>query len=91
MFGRTFYHDTLRKYVILFGTLFNDIWINREDNSGNVKQSLKVPLSYGPREKFLARIDGIDSNRDPQENPFSIVLRMISLYQRIILSNSIKS
>ena len=74
MFGRTFYHDTLRKYVILFGTLFNDIWINREDNSGNVKQSLKVPLSYGPREKFLARIDGIDSNRDPQENPFSIVL-----------------
>ena len=74
MFGRTFYHDTLRKYVILFGTLFNDIWINRPDNSGNVKQSLKVPLSYGPREKFLARIDGIDSNRDPQENPFSIVL-----------------
>ena len=74
MFGRTFYHDTLRKYVILFGTLFNDIWINRPDNAGNVKQSLKVPLSYGPREKFLARIDGIDSNRDPQENPFSIVL-----------------
>jgi len=74
MFGRTFYHDTLRKYVILFGTLFNDIWINRPDNAGNVKQSLKVPLSYGPREKFLARIEGIDSNRDPQENPFSIVL-----------------
>jgi len=74
MFGRTFYHDTLRKYVILFGTLFNDVWINREDASGNVKQSLKVPLSYGPREKFLARIEGIDSNRDPQENPFSIVL-----------------
>jgi len=74
MLGRTFYHDTLRKYVILFGTLFNDIWINRPDNAGNVKQSLKVPLSYGPREKFLARIDGIDSNRDPQENPFSIVL-----------------
>lgn len=74
MFGRTFYHDTLRKYVILFGTLFNDIWINRPDSAGNVKQSLKVPLSYGPREKFLARIEGIDSNRDPQENPFSIVL-----------------
>ena len=74
MFGRTFYHDTLRKYVILFGTLFNDVWINREDNSGNVKQSLRVPLSYGPREKFLARIDGIDGGRDPQEQPFSIVL-----------------
>jgi hypothetical protein len=74
MFGRTFYHDTLRKYVILFGTLFNDIQINREDTSGNVKQVIKVPLAYGPREKFLARIDGIDSQRDPQEQPFSIVL-----------------
>ena len=74
MFGRTYYHDTLRKYVILFGTLFNDIWINREDTAGNVKQSLKVPLSYGPREKFLARIEGIDGNRDPLEQPFSIVL-----------------
>ena len=74
MFGRTFYHDTLRKYVILFGTLFNDIQINREDTSGNVKQVVKVPLAYGPREKFLARIDGIDGGRDPQEFPFSIVL-----------------
>lgn len=74
MFGRTFYHDTLRKYVILFGTLFNDIQINREDANGNVKQVVKVPLSYGPREKFLARIDGIDGGRDPQEFPFSIVL-----------------
>lgn len=74
MFGRTFYHDTLRKYVILFGTLFNDIQINREDSNGNVKQVVKVPLSYGPREKFLARIEGIDGGRDPQEQPFSIVL-----------------
>jgi len=74
MFGRTFYYDTLRKYVILFGTLFNDIQINRQDTTGNVKQVVKVPLSYGPREKFLARIEGIDGGRDPQEQPFSIVL-----------------
>lgn len=74
MFGRTFYHDTLRKYVILFGTLFNDIQINRENTDGRVKQVVKVPLSYGPREKFLARIEGIDGGRDPQEQPFSIVL-----------------
>jgi hypothetical protein len=74
MFGRTFYHDTLRKYVILFGTLFNDIQINRENTDGRVKQVVKVPLSYGPREKFLARIEGIDGGRDPQEHPFSIVL-----------------
>ena len=74
MFGRTFFHDTMRKYVILFGTLFNDVWINREDSQGNVKDSIKVPLSYGPREKFLARITGIDQGYDPLQQPFSVVL-----------------
>jgi hypothetical protein len=74
MFGTTYYHDTLRKYVILFGTLFNDVVINREDNDGNVKHSFKVPLSYAPREKLLARIEGLDDEYDPQEQPFSVVL-----------------
>ena len=74
MFGRTFYHGTLRKYVILFGTLFNDVWVNREDANGNVKQVIKVPLSYGPKEKFLARIEGMDVGKDPQEQPFATVL-----------------
>jgi len=74
MFGQTFYHGTLQKYVILFGTLFNDVWINRKDAGGNVKQSFKVPLAYGPREKFLARIEGLDVDLDPQEQPFAIVL-----------------
>ncbi|NDD04004.1 MAG: hypothetical protein EB078_03785, partial [Proteobacteria bacterium] len=31
MFNQVFYHDTIRKYVILFGTLFNDIYINKND------------------------------------------------------------
>jgi len=74
MFGRTFYHDTMRKYVILFGTLFNDVWINREDSNGNVKDVIKVPLSYGPREKFLARITGIEDGRDPLQQPFAAVV-----------------
>lgn len=58
MFAETFGHGTLRKYVIYFGTLFNNIWLQRFDNSGNIIQSMKVPLNYGPREKFLARLDG---------------------------------
>lgn len=73
MFGKTYYHDTLRKYVILFGTLFNDIWINREDNNGNVKQSIKVPLSYAPREKMLARIENL-ATEDPLQQPFAAIL-----------------
>lgn len=70
MFGQTYYHGHLRKYVILFGTLFNDIFINRFDSSGDQLATLKVPISYGPKEKMLARIDG-----DPDlKKPFSIIL-----------------
>jgi hypothetical protein len=58
MFGQTWQHSTLRKYVILFGTLFNNLYINREDSAGETIQTLKVPLSYGPKEKFLARLEG---------------------------------
>ena len=74
IFGRTFYHGTLKKYVVLFGTLFNDTWINRFDADGNVKQSFKIPLSYSPREKFLARITGINQEKDPLKQPFAISL-----------------
>ncbi len=74
MFGRTWQHDVLRKYVILFGTLFNDIYINRDDNNGEKIQSLRIPLTYGPKEKFLARLDG-----DPTlENKVAIVLPRMS-------------
>jgi hypothetical protein len=74
MIGPTFYHGTLKKYVILFGTLFNDMWINRQDETGSVKQSIKIPLSYSPREKFLARINGINQEKDPLKQPFAISL-----------------
>lgn len=58
MFGSTFGHGTLRKYVIYFGTLFNNIWLKRYDSAGDLIQTMKVPLNYGPRDKFLARVDG---------------------------------
>ena len=70
MFGTTFGHGTLRKYVIYFGTLFNNISLKRYDNSGELIQTSKVPLNYGPREKFLARLDG---NSDLQR-PIAIQL-----------------
>ena len=56
MLGTTFYHETIRKCVIGFGTLFNDIHITRKDSSGNTVQSMKVPLAYGPKQKFLVRL-----------------------------------
>ena len=56
MLGTQFYHETIRKVIIAFGTLFNDISLVRKDNNGTITQSMKVPLAYGPREKFLVRL-----------------------------------
>lgn len=58
MFGNLFYHGLIRKYIILAGTLFNDIHIERTDSTNGVVQLIKVPLSYSPKEKMLARIEG---------------------------------
>lgn len=56
MFGRTFYHGTLRKYVIVFGNMFNGIYVQRFNNENVREQNIKVPIAYGPKEKFLIRI-----------------------------------
>ena len=56
MFGGPFYFGLTRKYVILMGTLLNNIRITRTDSSGNTTALLKVPITYGPKDKMLARI-----------------------------------
>ena len=56
MLGQQFYHETMRKVVVAFGTIFNNINIVRTNNSGAVTQSMKVPLAYGPKQKFLTRL-----------------------------------
>jgi len=62
-----FYHEILRKTVISFGTLFNDISISHKNNSDNVVSIVKVPLAYGPTQKFLARLEqSPDLNRSVQ-------------------------
>lgn len=55
MLGSHFYHGLIRKYVILFGSLFNDIYIERVDANNVVQKTIKVPLQYGPKEKYLTR------------------------------------
>ena len=52
-----FYHEILRRTIVAFGSLFNDIEIRHKDSSNNVKSTIKVPLAYGPTQKFLARLE----------------------------------
>jgi len=56
MLGTYFYHEILRKTIIGFGTLFNNINIRHLKNDGTVLDETKVGLSYGPMQKFLTKI-----------------------------------
>ena len=57
MFGDHFYHSTMRKSVAVFGTLFNNIQVVRKKADGSTINQIRVPLAYGPKDKYLARID----------------------------------
>jgi hypothetical protein len=57
MFGSHFYHATVRKSVAVFGTMFNNIRVARKKGDGSLINQIKVPLAYGPKQKFLSRLD----------------------------------
>ena len=75
MLGRHFYHEIIKKNVNAFGTIFNDIEIIKIDPETNTEiQRQKVPLAYGPKSKFLARLD-----QDPStERKVSITMPRLS-------------
>ena len=58
MFGQHFYNESTRRYVAVFGTLFNDIQIGRSNNAGTEIQRMTVPINYAPMQKLLARLEG---------------------------------
>jgi hypothetical protein len=57
MLGQQFYHESIRKVIVAFGTTFNNVQLVRKDNDGNITQTMKVPLAYGPRQKWLVRLN----------------------------------
>ena len=57
MLGQQFYHESIRKVIVAFGTTFNNIQLVRKDNDGKITQTMKVPLAYGPRQKWLVRLN----------------------------------
>ena len=75
MFGTYFYNESMRRMTIAFGQLFNNIQIKRKDSNDAVIQSIKVPLAYAPKEKFLVRLDQQPSL---DEREFAITLPRMS-------------
>ena len=57
MLGKYFYNESLRRMTIAFGQIFNNIQIKRKDSNNTVVQTIRVPLAYAPKEKFLTRLD----------------------------------
>jgi len=53
---RPFFHNTIRKYVVLMGSLFNDIFVVHETTEGAERERQKVPILYGPKEKWLTSL-----------------------------------
>lgn len=76
MLGKYWYHGLVRKYVTIFGSIFNDISIVRTDTNGESVQNIVVPVMFGPKERYLARQD---QNED--------LLRPVSLLQPTVSFN----
>jgi len=69
-----FYFSSIRKYVTLFGSMFSNINITRTDANGNITDLMRVPITYGPKEKMLARV-----NQDPNiDRQAAIILPIMS-------------
>ena len=76
-----FYWSTVRRSIIAFGNMFNSIDIDRRDANDNVIQVLRVPLSYAPKQKFLARIAALPTveERNVQINLPRMSFEMLGL------------
>jgi hypothetical protein len=57
MNGQFYYHEIIRRTSAAFGTLFNNIFIRHQDGEGDDFSYIKVPIGYGPIQKFLARVE----------------------------------
>ena len=75
MLDQRFYWGTTRKAIVAFGNMFNSITIDRKDASGNSEETLRIPLSYAPKSKFLARIQ---QQPNIDDRPVQVVLPRMS-------------
>lgn len=66
MFGNWFYNKRIRTAVSVFGSMFNNIFVLREDASGGIMSQVKVPLSYAPRRQFIERLEAMQNGEEAE-------------------------
>jgi len=73
--GQVFYHGIIRKTIVAFGSLFSNIQIQRKSKDGTdtTLQTIKVPVAYAPKEKWIVRIE-----QDPtlENTTYTVLPRM---------------
>ena len=72
MFGTHFYNETIKRAVSIFGTLFNNITLKKTKEDGTVLSIINVPISYGPKQKFLARLQEEPNLSDNNRSAISL-------------------
>ena len=79
MLGKAhFYHEAIKRAVSVFGTMFNEIDIQRDNANGTATQNIRVPLSYGPKQKFIARLDQAGDIMDNNSSRVAMTLPRIA-------------
>jgi len=73
MFANSSYNQIIRKTIIAFGTLFNNIYIHHQNEDTEDFSVIKVPIRYGPIQKFLARLE---EKPDPRKRQAITLPRM---------------
>ncbi len=98
MLTNHFYHEIIRKTIVSFGTLFNNIEIQHTDKSGKAVSVIKVPVSYGPQQKFLARVtqgrdyqDGVGTTLTLPRISFEVVGMTYDSTRKVSTMQSFKS
>ena len=84
MLGQYYYHKIIRKIIISFGTLFNEIYIKHMDEENQSISDIKVPLAYGPIQKFLSRLE----QQSELNKPIQITLPRMSFEMNSITYDS---
>jgi hypothetical protein len=73
MFGTWFYHKRVRMAVSVFGSLFNNIYVLRQNSAGETISQVKVPLSYAPARSFIERLEEM---RDGEEQERRVAMKL---------------
>ena len=88
MLGQQFYNETMRKVVVAFGTMFNNINLVRMNSAGEVTQTMKVPLAYVfPKNKWLQDLEKTPTRQRRLRLLYLVWVLRLTIFRMTLLVN----